>query len=217
MDDVINSLLRGDMTDDVKLLLWNDLSDAQPITLSEMPQRYLEMPNGRIIYALKTFGLKQMDLVRRSIVQEAKKGGVENQARAMWRAVQYAFFVGGANASMQEVRHIFLTGELGVDDVSDKVFESLANIAFLSRYNRTKAVTQGKPMEMLADMLTPPVFNMTDEAVGSAIRDIRNDEWAATSRIVQRMPIFGKMTYNWLLGGAEKRLEWEKKEAAKRE
>ena len=52
MDSLIGDLQRGDMTENVKLYLWNELSDVQPISLSEMPRGYLENPNGRIFYAL---------------------------------------------------------------------------------------------------------------------------------------------------------------------
>lgn len=56
------------------MYLFNELAEIQPITLSEMPERYLKHPNGRIMYALKSFTLKQIDVLRKNIVQEWNKG-----------------------------------------------------------------------------------------------------------------------------------------------
>ena len=54
---------------DVKLLLWHNLSDMQPVSLSEMPLKYLQNPNGRLLYMLKTFTIKQFDVMRRDSYQ----------------------------------------------------------------------------------------------------------------------------------------------------
>ena len=52
----------GKITDNTKLVLFNKLLDFQPVAKSEMPQVYLENPNGRIFYMLKSFTLKQFDI-----------------------------------------------------------------------------------------------------------------------------------------------------------
>ena len=73
MPDLIEALKKGDMeSNDVKLLLWHELSDMQPVSLSEMPLKYLQNPNGRTFYMLKTFTLKQFDVMRRDGIQLTK-------------------------------------------------------------------------------------------------------------------------------------------------
>lgn len=39
----------------------------------EMPQPYVNSPNARLAYMLKSFTLKQWDIARRKIYQEIKK------------------------------------------------------------------------------------------------------------------------------------------------
>ena len=73
MPALIKALKKGDMKNsDVKLLLWHDLSDMQPVSLSEMPLKYLQNPNGRLLYMLKTFTVKQFDVMRRDSYQLMK-------------------------------------------------------------------------------------------------------------------------------------------------
>tara|TARA_R100000781_G_scaffold113684_2_gene82737 strand:- start:1998 stop:4052 length:2055 start_codon:yes stop_codon:yes gene_type:complete len=64
-DLVLKDLAEGKMSDDIKFLMFCELSNIQPISHAEMPQKYLDMPNGRIAYQLKTFTIKQFDIYRR--------------------------------------------------------------------------------------------------------------------------------------------------------
>src|SRR3569623_1854087 len=59
------------LTDSVR---FSELSDLQPVSKMEVPQAYLESPNGRVIYMLKTFMLKQFDLARNIGFNQIKKG-----------------------------------------------------------------------------------------------------------------------------------------------
>ena len=63
------------ITDNIKFHGFNELSGIQPISMLEMPQPYLDNPNiGRISYMLKSFMIKQLDVARRGVIQEFKKG-----------------------------------------------------------------------------------------------------------------------------------------------
>jgi len=88
-DRLMDDIGKKNLTDNVKLMLWNELSDVQPISLSEMPLKYLQSPNGRVLYTLKTFTVKQLDFMRKQIVDEAAKG---NHLKA---AKNFAKFSGG--------------------------------------------------------------------------------------------------------------------------
>ena len=52
---VLNDLKNGKKTDSTAFLLYNELTGAQPISLTEMPRGYLKGGNWRIAYFLKTF------------------------------------------------------------------------------------------------------------------------------------------------------------------
>jgi len=65
-DQVIKDLSEDKMTEDIKFLMFCRLCDVQPVTQSQVPVKYLDSPNGRIGYQLKTFTLKQFDNYRRT-------------------------------------------------------------------------------------------------------------------------------------------------------
>lgn len=74
-DLLISDLKSKQITERVKIMSFSDLADFQPIALSEMSPAYLNNPNARILYMLKSFTLKQWDVARREVYQKLKKKG----------------------------------------------------------------------------------------------------------------------------------------------
>ena len=68
-DQVMEDLRAGRDSMDVRYLVFLDLTKVQPVTTSQMPVRYLQNPNGRILYALKTFTLMRLDHLRRQMAR----------------------------------------------------------------------------------------------------------------------------------------------------
>jgi len=58
------------LTDRVKAVAFSELSDIQPTTLLEMPEMYLRMKNGKVVYMLRTFALKHLDFMRQEFLDE---------------------------------------------------------------------------------------------------------------------------------------------------
>src|SRR3990167_6470256 len=73
----IEDFKTGRTTENVKYLLFSDLSDVQPITLSELPVTYLRSGNGRIFYMLKTFFIRHIDFVRSETIDLMAQGKVK--------------------------------------------------------------------------------------------------------------------------------------------
>jgi hypothetical protein len=71
---LLKDLQEGRLTERVKDLLYSELSNAQPINKLEVPQAFLDHPNGRIVYSMSTYMLKQFDVIRRDAYQEIAKG-----------------------------------------------------------------------------------------------------------------------------------------------
>jgi hypothetical protein len=65
VEEIIKTLSEGKIDGNIKFLLFNEIMNFQPITLSELPKAYLENPNMRIAYTLKTFTIKQLENFRR--------------------------------------------------------------------------------------------------------------------------------------------------------
>jgi hypothetical protein len=196
-----------ELTDNVKLLMWNELADVQPIALSEMPASYLNSPNGRIFYALKSFALKQIDIMRRDILQEARRG---NHATALRNMTAYGMSIGLAGGTMQMARDMVMKGETDPEDFPDKVFETWASLFFLNKYTRDKHIGEGNIGAALVNTLMPATPDIVDSTIGEGIRYLaEGDADFDTGKVTSALPVFGQMMYLWTMGGAEKRMERE--------
>jgi len=181
---LVGDLAAGRMTERVRSMLFSELSDMQPISKLEMPQAYLDHPNGRLIYMLKTFMMKQMDVVRRDAYNEIKKGNV---AKGLKNLTEYGLVLGISGATTQMVKD-WLMGN-PVNFAPTDVMEQMLRTFGWGEYVRDKAA-QGRPVEALAGTIAPP-YRMMDDI-------IRRDPKAA-----QYVPLVGKLFYSWELGGQE--------------
>ena len=228
-DDTVNlmqSLQKGEMDDNVKLMLWNELSEVQPISLSEMPAAYLNSPNGRVFYAMKSYMLKQLGLVRKDIVEQYRKG---NKQEALVNATRYSLIMGTANATVQDVRNYvkagfdtegmnvdFTDASTFADTASDAWAQSLMDIVFLSKYQKERHLENGDWGQFIATQLMPASIGLTDMA-GKAAKEIADDteqDYDAVKKLVTKLPVLGQDIYTFMLGGAEKTIEKKREREA---
>lgn len=182
---LIEDLKSRKLTDNTRSLLFSELSDMQPISKLEMPQGYLDLPNGRFVYMLKSFMLKQVDIVRRDAYNEIKKGNV---AKGTGNLLKFSLALGIAGASTDMLKD-WLMGrkvDFGKIDIAGNMLKTFG----WSQYVADK-VKQGKPLEAVRDVALPP-YKMWDDIV-------RRDPKA-----VQYFPVGGKLFYSHAMGGAEK-------------
>jgi len=200
-DQLVTDLKRGDMTENVKLLLFNELADVQPITLSEMPEMYLRLPNGRMMYMLKTFMLKQLDVVRRESYDEIKKG---NTAKGLTNLMRYGLILGTTNTGSQYIKDWMLGKDVEPNlpaDIGVNLFKTFGWSEYVLNKFKSGQVAQGA-----LDIVIPP-FNMFDKVW-------QTETWGGekeydVDKALQYMPVGGKMWYYWFGGGLEK---WEKQQ-----
>ena len=216
--DLVADLQAGRVTDNTKLMLWNELSDVQPISLSEMPMAYLNMKNGRILYSLKSFGLKQLDVVRKNIIQKAQSGHV---AEAFEEALKYGMIMGITGGSVENAR-TFLRSGFDLDataSMDDAAFEALAKIFFMSKYSQSKFLQEGQYGSFAMNLLQPAAPSLIDTA-GKAFDSVVFDadvDYDAFTKTLKAIPVFGSGYYYGLGGGAEKLIERVEDERAKEE
>jgi hypothetical protein len=206
--DLIADLQAGRVTDNTKLLMWNDLADVQPIALSEMPRAYLEMSNGRILYSLKSFGLKQLGLIRQNIIQRGQRGDVTG---AFEEALKYSLAIGMAGGSVENARNFLRSGfdPDALADVDDAMFESLAKIFFVSKYTREKFLESGQFGSYAMNLVQPAFPSIIDKA-GKAVDNIlfeQDNDLEAFNTAMRNIPVAGTGYYYWIGGGAEKVIE----------
>lgn len=203
---LVADLRARQLTPNVRSLLFNELSDVQPITRLEMTQGYLDSGKiwggtPRLAYMLKTFMLKQLDILRREGIQEIQKGNV---ARGLYNLTRIALIMGAAGATTDMLKD-WLMGRPFDAKWTDIPMNLLKTFGW-SEYTIDKAVGTGpkkaEPLGAVLNMAVPP-FKMMDEI-------IRQDPSA-----VKYIPLVGKLYYEHLMGGAEKyQKAKEKREAA---
>lgn len=202
MDQVINDLRAGNISNpNVKYMLWNDLTDMQPISLSEMPKAYLDNPNGRFFYALKTFTLKGLNRLYFDGIDQWRRGNLTKGTRNL---MTYATLLAasGMPADMindkimgkdqMDIPDRFLSGLLGIMSMNDYTIE------MLKRGDLEGAVTSTilPPVAPLATSLykdvAPSVFGDKE------LKDV--EQWKSMNYV----PFVGRAIYNIAGGGAER-------------
>lgn len=195
-DQVIQDLKDGKNSQNVKLLLFNELLDLQPVALSEMPEAYLRSGNGRIFYMLKTYTVKQFDIYRREVFDQIRKDPVQGM-KNLTRLV--TFFV-MMNAGADFLKDLILGRETPVED---QVVNNIARIFGLSKYNVYTARREG--IGSAAFKTIAPPFKLIDSSYKDMNKLIENGEIDMDElETLQSVPVAGKMLYWWFGAGADK-------------
>lgn len=209
-DLLVKELQSGQVTDRVKLYLWNELSNVQPISMAQVPQAYLNKPDGRIFYALKSFTIKQLDLIRRSVIQEYKAG---NKIKAGRNFLAYSLLVAGLNGTVKETKDWMLGKGFSPEEISDNSFEHLWSLIFASQYVQERYLKQGDIEGYLTNAFMPPISLLSDVAKDGKDLIVEGD--VLPERTIKNLPVAGKLWYNFFGGGLENSLE--RQEARRRE
>lgn len=193
---LIQDLRAGKITELVKTLALHELSRTQPWSKIEVPQAYLENPNGRLIYTLKTFMLKQMDLLRREAYNEIKAGRPLVGAKNL---VALGLVWGIGNAVTSWVRDWMLGRD--VNPQPSDITENMLKTFGVSDYLLNKA--KKEPVQAALGMVAPPV-QVADEIYSTAKKVAAGEVKRPTDlKGVQNIPVAGRLIYNRALGGAE--------------
>lgn len=198
----IDDLRSGNITDNVKMMMFSELTNFQPVSLSEMPLKYLQNPNGRIFYALKSFTIKQLDVMRREIVQDFAKGNTKEAGKKL---LGYMTIIPLSGATVQEVKDFISRGnEITVDDIPDQYITSLVKTMGSSRYVVENYVKEGKITPAIGEMVLPPVSLI--DALGEDLANLLKGELTAKeSNALARVPVFGRLVQDILLGAREEK------------
>ena len=201
-EQLVTSLKNGTEDELTELYRFHELSNTQPISLLEMPKAFLDFPNGRIAYSLKSFGLKQLTLIHNNIIKRAKGG---DKLGATKEALKYASFIGIAGGTVDEVKGVFSGEDFNTSDIPDRVIENLTGLMFLSKYSLGD-ISKGDYSGFIGDWITPalgPLEAATRE-VGNIGKQRELEDPSLGSDLLKTMPIIGRVLHDWVLGGKEK-------------
>ena len=200
-DDLVDAIRRGDSkNENVRHYLFSRLTKTQPITLSEMPAAYLNSKKGRLAYALKTFFVKQLDVIREDIVQklakrETTKEGVQN-------AIRFGMLFGGGTAAVNMTKDVMLGRPVEIkDELMDVGMQMLA----VSRYAIYKGSSDG--LAGLGAAILAPPMPIINEAFKVLLAEDKEKALEKQSKeLLRYIPIAGKDIY-WRLGPGEDKIK----------
>jgi len=118
----------GRIPDKVKEVLWHELSDVQPIAISEMPLKYAQNPNGRMLYMLKSFTIKRLDYMRRAITEAPDK------ATATKRLAHAAILFSAADTGIDAFKDIAREGPNVEFDIESDYIDNLLSFIGANKY-----------------------------------------------------------------------------------
>ncbi len=197
-EKVLAELRSGEITENVKLLAFNELLDFHPVALSEMPESYLKAGNGRIFYMLKSYTLKQFDIFRREAFREIKKGN-------WWKGTRNLLYLSTlviiTNGVADEIKDLLTNRKT---KLSDRVIDQLAMLAGFSRYNLGKISEIGLGSALVEQIIPPTNFidNLSKDLL-NLYKDFDKSADINQLKTIQDIPLIGKFYYWWFGKGAE--------------
>lgn len=209
-EQVVNDLKEGVASDNVKFLLFSELADVQPIALSEMPEGYLRGGNARILYMLKTYTIKQIDVFRNEVFLQMRK----DPAKALSNFVRLSAMLILANATADVIKDLILGRPLESDDdeenyIWEKITDNILRLSGLTKYSLYKFKKEGVA-EGISSIVLPPILNFITRGAKDIDKSMKDDgEFEPhQAEIIQSVPLLGKLYY-WWFGGGRKKIEEE--------
>ena len=170
--DVLTRRLNGDNTlsdvekevgdEMLKIFQFSELSGAQPISKSEMPEAYLANPNSRILFMLKTFTLKQLDLAYRNGVKKIASGNPNEMKDGVQSLVGWGIALTMAGATTDQIKSFIWDGGKSIP-ADDLIVQNLYKLAGLSQYIE-RDIRKKPTMALLTAWMAPPL-NTVDNVI----------------------------------------------------
>lgn len=199
----------GVVDDDVRLVLFNRLSDIQPISRLEMPERYNKAGFNKLFYMLKSFTIKKFDFYRREIYSEmykaAKTGDKARAAKAVANFVRLTGFWIMMDASADWIKDYvrsFFDGE-DMRDPEDYVTENvLSTLVPVTKYQADLVGREGVG-EAVKGAIFPPT-KLPDDVSKDAAKFAKGELTLENMRSIRSVPIGGELYWFWFGGGSYK-------------
>lgn len=182
-DLLIRDLEKGIFTDRMQVYMFNQLAEVQPIALASMPQPYLNHPNGRMLYMLRSFTIKQLDLMRNDIIKKIADGDYKGGA---YNFMSLASLFTLANGTADMVKD-FMTGK--EIEMEDTLVDNIWKLMGMNRYTGDR-VLGGTPGQAVIDMVAPPL------SVYDRVLNIDSTAKAWEASPFNGLQIFDKMLNN---------------------
>ena len=210
---VMEDLKAGNLTEDVQFLAYSTLADYQPINLSEFPEVYLRNPNGRIVYMLKTFTVKQLNAFWREGMNKVVFGKTPaERAQGMGNVLRLSAFFWLIGVPVDMLKDWIMGREI---NLSETAVDNIYKLGGLSNYHIQQMDRLNDPSKFIALYLAPPVPWITEPTKGlseMAKAATSGEEFKPGNLSLWRtVPVVGGLWYGHFGGGAERRRQESQK------
>jgi hypothetical protein len=192
---VISDLRTGKKSDEVFEVLYNQMADIAPISMSEMPPAYASNPNARIAYQLKSYTIKQFDFMRQEAFSKIASGDKKQTAEGLKNLVHFGSLAMAANASADVIKSFMFNDEIDPDDL---VWDNMLTMFGMNKYAVDNVGRKGVGSTLL-DIVKPAQVGIVDN-IG---RDLSNMTSLDEARSAKYIPIVGKLYDKWYGRGSE--------------
>lgn len=195
---VFNDIVNGNLTENVKYVLFSELLDMQPIALSELPEGYLKGGDMRILYMLKTFTLKMMDVFRNEAFSKMADPDNRVKVEGFINLLHLSALLMAANMAADKLKDFIYRR---TTDVADLVVDNLFRLAGVSKFYVWEARREGGATALLKFVLPPA------KLLNALIKDIffkgRVPFLHPESEAIKSIPIVGSFYYWWFVKKAK--------------
>ena len=164
-DAVLADLKAGRLTDDVKTLMLHDMGEIRPVAREDMPLHFQQHPNGRYLYSLLSWTLKQANFVRNSAIRDFRAG---KKTKATTDFLKFLTLMGFSNGSVQTVKD-WIRGE--DPDLMDNFVTGALSIGMSGKFV-VDALNRNKGLEALGAII--PFLGIMGNAVQKAFNSVVN-------------------------------------------
>ena len=178
-DELVHDFATGKMSDNVKMVLFSELAEVQPVSLAEMPLKYLQHPNWRVLYMLRSFTMKQFDYMRRTI--KGQESGFERGANLMKFAALFIM----ANGTIRGFKDYMRGDDPNPEEV---VVDTALSMFGLSKWTLESAADKGLGRTAI-EFVAPPVSRF--DKIGTAVFD--GDPEKALKETLFVLPVVGEI------------------------
>jgi len=179
-DDFVDALKQGNKNDDnVRTAIFGRLLDQHPAAMNEMPLGYIKHPQARIMYSLKSFTIKQIDLLRKRFLDQLLEGMEKDNKLMMrdaWRDLaKYTIMFGGAMTTTNVMKDWLLGREVEMSDVYVNHFMQLLGLHRFHIERVRRIGKSGKPSEEVLKILgglIPPAASILADSIMPDMADM---------------------------------------------
>jgi len=209
IDQVIEDLKEWRMSENVNLFLFTKLADVQPLTRTQMTNTYLRAWNWRVLYAFKTFGIKQLDYIIQRWKRELASKPTAKALRSIATMLWIIMLCWASDDELKDfsmwrkysswIWRMIEGNDRSASQLSDRFWDNFLKLLWFTKYSIYQARTQGikSAIEDIffslpwLDLFTYPMQDIQDAMTEDGLDFSQASSW-------QLIPIIGKYGYRWV-------------------